>query len=92
MADDDEIWTYVLQGVSRISPEGLDPDDGAWPTYSVTFDCSGPNFSAEVEVFVDEVVDEAQIIALAMSALHVGFATWARVTAGRHIANDDQTP
>ena len=86
---DDSMWTFALQGVSRIEPDLADDDVGEWPTWAVTFDCAGPDLSAEVEVFIDDIPDEADVITRAMSVLHLAFAAWARATAGRLIANDD---
>lgn len=85
MADDD--WRFDVQTVSRISPDPVD-DDGT-VTFSVVFDVAGPDASAEIEVFVTDVPDPAQIIVLAMSLLHEALAAWARITLGRRIANDE---
>lgn len=85
MADDD--WSFDVQSVSRISPDPID-DDGT-VTFAVVFDVAGPDASAEIEVFVTDVPDPAQIIVLAMSTLHEALAAWARITLGRRIANDE---
>jgi len=90
MADEDESWTFAVQGVSRISPDPSD-EDGA-VCFAVVFDCNGPNATAEAEVFIDDVEDEASIILLAMSYLHESFTAWARVTAGRRIAQPQGKP
>lgn len=86
----EEVWTFKVQSVSRVSPEFPDEIDG--PFYAVTFEANGPDASAEVEVFVPEPVDEAEILREAMSKMHEAFASWARATAGRHIANDPGAP
>lgn len=88
MADEDEVedWTFIVQSVSRISP---DPDDGEGPIFAVTFETNGISAEGEIEIFVADVTDPAQIIIMAMDQLHRALSSWARITAGRRIANDD---
>ncbi len=90
MADEDEGWMFDVQGVVRVSPDPDDAEDGV--TYAVTFEVNGPNASAEVEIYVDDAPDPSQIIIMAMSQLHLALAAWARITAGRRIANDAGAP
>ena len=88
MADGDGGWTFDVQSVSRITADP-DDDDGV-VTYAVVFDVDGPDATAEIEVFVTDVPDPAQIIIMAMALLHRALSEWTRVTLGRRIANDDQ--
>jgi hypothetical protein len=83
--DDVEDWTFEVQSVSRISPE---PDDGEGPMFAVVFEAKGLSAEAEIEIFVADVLDPAQIIILAMDQLHRALSSWARITAGRRVAND----
>ena len=88
--DDDDLWTFDVESVSKISPDPADEDGEI--TYAVVFNVNGPNASAEVEVFVTDVPDPALIITLAMATLHGALAAWARITLGRRIANDTGRP
>lgn len=88
MADDD-LWTFDVESVSKISGEPPDDDD---VTYAITFNVNGPYANAEVEVFVSGPSDPALLITLAMAKLHEALAAWARITLGRRIANDDSMP
>lgn len=86
MAEEDEDWTFTVESVSRISPA---PDDDDGPIFAVTFEANGISAEAEIEVFVVDVPDPSQIITMAMDRLHLALSSWARITAGRRIANDD---
>lgn len=88
MADEDDVedWTFEVQSVSRISPE---PADGEGPIFAVVFEANGISAEAEIEIFVADVLDPGQIIIQAMDQLHTALSSWARITAGRRIANDD---
>ena len=90
MVGDDEPWTFDVESVSKISPDPTDAEGEV--TYAVVFNVSGPDASAEVEVFVTDVPDPAVLIVLAMATLHAALAAWARITLGRRIANDDGVP
>ena len=88
MADeDDELWTFDVESVSKISPDPTDAEGEV--TYAVVFNVSGPDASAEGEVFVTDVPDPVVLIVLAMATLHDALAAWARITLGRRIANED---
>ncbi len=84
MADED--WNYRVMKLERIEADRADHQDDV---FSVDFTLDGPSASAEVEIMVVDPEDEAGIIGMAMSALHAALQAWARVTAGRHVANDD---
>ena len=86
MADEDELWSFDVEGVSRIVADLLGDDD---VTYAVTFNLTGPDANAEVEVLMTAPSDPAGIIALALATLHAALAAWARITLGRRIADDD---
>lgn len=90
LGDADELWTFDVESVSKIIPDPDDDDDDV--TYAVVFNVNGPNATAEVEIFVTDVPDPVQLIALAMSHLHFALAAWARLTLGRRIANDPGVP
>ncbi len=90
MAEDDDLWTFDVESVSKISPDPADEEGEV--TYSVVFNVNGPDAMAEVEIFVTDVPDPALIITLAMATLHAALAAWARITLGRRIANDDGVP
>ena len=85
--DDDGAWTFDLERVSKISPDPADEEGEV--SYAVVFNVNGPDAMAEVEVFVDGVPDPALIVTLAMAHLNVALAAWARITAGRRVADDD---
>lgn len=59
---------------------------------SVDFTLGGPSASAEVEIMVVDAEDEAEIIAMAMSALHAALQAWACATAERRIDDGRVTP
>ena len=88
LGDQDEPWTFDVESVCKISPDPTD-DDGE-VTFAVVFNVSGPDASAEIEVFVTDIPDPSLLITLAMAKLHNALAAWARITLGRRIANDDE--
>ena len=85
MVGEDDLWSFDVESVSKIT--GEPPDDDV--TYAVTFNVTGPDANAEVEIFVTGPSDPALIITLAMATLHDALVAWARITLGRRIANDD---
>lgn len=74
-------WTVQLHSVGRIESMDFDEDDG--DLFSVDFKASGPNLTADLEVLVSDVSDEAKVVTEAMDTLQDGLETWARVLGRR---------
>ncbi len=87
MADGD--WSYRVIKLERIEADRADHHDDI---FSVDFTLGGPSASAEVEIMVVDAEDEAEIIAMAMSALHAALQAWACATAERRIDDGRVTP
>ena len=87
VAGDDGAWTFDVHSVSRIAADPVD-DDGE-RIFAIVFEAKGPGAEGEIEIYVEDVPDPSQIITMAMANLHDALAAWARITAGRRIANDD---
>lgn len=79
--DKDVNWTVQLHCVGRIESMDADEDDG--DLFSVEFKASGPNLTADLEVLVSDVSDEAKVVTEAMDTLQDGLETWARVLGRR---------
>ncbi len=82
-------WTYGVIKLERIEADQADHQDDI---FSVDFTLEGPSASAEVEIMVVDAEDEAEIIAMAMSALHAALQAWACATAERRIDDGRVTP
>ncbi len=89
MADDDiddaSFWKIELQKVQRLTDAtpGAEPEPDGENLFAVEFKATGPTMSAEVEVMVSDIADEAQVVAEALDALQDGLETWARVLGRR---------
>ncbi|MGI3902484.1 MAG: hypothetical protein ACRYGP_16850 [Janthinobacterium lividum] len=77
----DENWTVMLDSVGRI--ESMDTADDDGDLFSVDFKASAPNLTADFEVLVSDVADEAQIVSEAFDTLQDGLERWAQVLARR---------
>ena len=83
--DDASFWTVELQTVQRLTDAtpGAEPEPDGENLFAVAFRATGPTMSAEVEVLVSDIADEAQVIIEALDALQDGLETWARVLGRR---------
>lgn len=79
--DDDPIWTVQLDKVERLFSDEPEVDDEN--VFAVTFKASGLDMSAEIEVEVPRLADEALVVTEALDALRDGLERWAAALALR---------
>lgn len=81
MVEDDPIWTVQLDKVERLFSD--EPEVDGENVFAVTFKASGLDMSAEIEVEVPRLTDEAQVVVEALDALQDGLERWAAVLGRR---------